>query len=52
MEAKIDDNRLMRIGQLKGVHWSGDDARDLDLSGFESLDGRQAELEFFSRLLP
>ena len=52
VEAKIDDNRLMRIGQLKGVHWSVDDARDLDLSGFESLDGRQAELEFFSRLLP
>jgi hypothetical protein len=52
VEAKIDDHHLMRIGQLQRVRWSGDDARDLDLSGFDSLDERQGKLEFFSRLLP
>ena len=52
VEVKIDDHHLMRIGQLQRVRWSGDDARDLDLSGFDSLDERQGKLEFFSRLLP
>ena len=52
VEAKINDNHLMRIGQLKGVHWSGDDARDLDLSDFELLEEGPEQLEFFSRLLP
>ncbi len=52
VEAKMDDNHLMRIGQLKGVHWRGDDARDLDLSDFELLEEGPEKLEFFSRLLP
>jgi len=52
VEVKINDHHLMRIGQLQRVRWRGDDARDLDLSGFESLDKRQERLMFFSRLLP